>query len=562
MADERARQAGAGPGMKIGIGLAVALVAALVVMLRLDRGAAPDPAPAPPPAEVAAAPEAEPEAEREAEPAPEAAPAPEPEPEPQPDAEPAPAAAEPAAEPAPQAAPEPEAEPSAPSAPPPPDPPVFDTVRAEADGMTLVAGRAEPGSSVAVLVDDEPASLSRADGRGAFAAFFQVALGPDPRVLRLRMRLEDGREIYSEQSVILAPRLPPEPEPEPAPEQLAAAPAEEPVPEPAPVAEPAPELAPQAAPDAAPAEAPPAKPAPAAESAPAAEPEPDPAPQAVAEAPAAAPAPETAPPPVTQPAAEPEPPQAAPATPAPEPGQQPAEVAPADGPAPQPDPAPGPEPAPAPVAEAAPAIPSAGDAAPAATPLPPAAIVVDAEGARLLAGPDVLRNIVIDTISYDAAGAVEVAGRAAERALDRAVVRLYLDNAVSAETAVAADGTWATRLGDVAPGVYRLRADQLDSGGAVVSRVETPFRREAPETVAAVAAARGLDGEGAAGRVAAVTVQPGFTLWGIARSNYGRGVLYVQIYEANQDQIRDPDLIYPGQIFTIPELPEEDRAQP
>ena len=59
-----------------------------------------------------------------------------------------------------------------------------------------------------------------------------------------------------------------------------------------------------------------------------------------------------------------------------------------------------------------------------------------------------------------------------------------------------------------------------------------------------------------------MTVQPGFTLWGIARSNYGRGVLYVQIYEANQDQIRDPDLIYPGQIFTIPDLPEEDRAQP
>ena len=29
--------------------------------------------------------------------------------------------------------------------------------------------------TVAVLVDDEPASLSRADGRGAFAAFFQVA---------------------------------------------------------------------------------------------------------------------------------------------------------------------------------------------------------------------------------------------------------------------------------------------------------------------------------------------------------------------------------------------------
>lgn len=49
-----------------------------------------------------------------------------------------------------------------------------------------------------------------------------------------------------------------------------------------------------------------------------------------------------------------------------------------------------------------------------------------------------------------------------------------------------------------------------------------------------------------------VTVQPGFTLWGIAKQNFGEGVLYVQLYEANRDKIRNPDLIYPGQIFTIP----------
>ena len=49
-----------------------------------------------------------------------------------------------------------------------------------------------------------------------------------------------------------------------------------------------------------------------------------------------------------------------------------------------------------------------------------------------------------------------------------------------------------------------------------------------------------------------VTVQPGFTLWGIAQENFGDGVLYVQLFEANRDKIRDPDLIYPGQVFTIP----------
>ena len=52
-----------------------------------------------------------------------------------------------------------------------------------------------------------------------------------------------------------------------------------------------------------------------------------------------------------------------------------------------------------------------------------------------------------------------------------------------------------------------------------------------------------------------VTVQPGFTLWQIASEQLGAGPLYVQVFEANKDQIRDPDLIYPGQIFTIAPKP-------
>ena len=49
-----------------------------------------------------------------------------------------------------------------------------------------------------------------------------------------------------------------------------------------------------------------------------------------------------------------------------------------------------------------------------------------------------------------------------------------------------------------------------------------------------------------------ITVQPGFTLWGIAKAQMGDGILYVQVFEANKDKIRDPDLIYPGQVFTMP----------
>ncbi|NBO21267.1 MAG: LysM peptidoglycan-binding domain-containing protein, partial [Rhodobacteraceae bacterium] len=49
-----------------------------------------------------------------------------------------------------------------------------------------------------------------------------------------------------------------------------------------------------------------------------------------------------------------------------------------------------------------------------------------------------------------------------------------------------------------------------------------------------------------------ITVQPGYSLWKIARENLGEGVLYVQVFEANKDQIKNPDLIYPGQVFTLP----------
>jgi nucleoid-associated protein YgaU len=50
-----------------------------------------------------------------------------------------------------------------------------------------------------------------------------------------------------------------------------------------------------------------------------------------------------------------------------------------------------------------------------------------------------------------------------------------------------------------------------------------------------------------------MVVQPGQNLWRIARHTYGRGVRYTVIYAANRDTIRDPRLIYPGQVFALPD---------
>jgi LysM repeat protein len=56
------------------------------------------------------------------------------------------------------------------------------------------------------------------------------------------------------------------------------------------------------------------------------------------------------------------------------------------------------------------------------------------------------------------------------------------------------------------------------------------------------------------GKPSSWTVYRGESLWRIASypEVYGKGSQWTQIYQANKDKIKDPDLIYPGQVFQIP----------
>ncbi|WP_282093285.1 LysM peptidoglycan-binding domain-containing protein [Epibacterium ulvae] len=161
--------------------------------------------------------------------------------------------------------------------------------------------------------------------------------------------------------------------------------------------------------------------------------------------------------------------------------------------------------------------------------------------------PELVGKVALDTISYSDAGDVQLAGRARPKAL----VRVYVDNTVVAEVQTAEDGRWSGDLAEVDAGIFTLRLDEIDPViGTVTSRLETPFKREAREDLAENAAQNASD---TTALVRAVTVQEGDTLWAISQERYGNGVLYVRVFEANQKDIRDPDLIYPGQIFTLPE---------
>jgi len=186
------------------------------------------------------------------------------------------------------------------------------------------------------------------------------------------------------------------------------------------------------------------------------------------------------------------------------------------------------------------------------TPKEPAVLSSTRDGVRLVqpAGSEkpseLMMGLSIDTISYSDTGDAKISGRGKADLF----VRLYVDNALNRTLRIATDGNWSGTLQNVDAGVYTLRVDQINESGEVVSRVETPFKREKRQALTRMLEQTTRGDAPSAGRV---VVQSGNTLWGIARQNYGEGMLYVRLFEANQDNIRDPDLIYPGQVFIVPD---------
>lgn len=145
--------------------------------------------------------------------------------------------------------------------------------------------------------------------------------------------------------------------------------------------------------------------------------------------------------------------------------------------------------------------------------------------------------VTLDLVSVTEAGFIAASGRGNVLRL----VRLYANAVFVAETMVREDGTWSVSVAaDLPPGRHTLRVDEIGADGRVASRIEQPFERLAVATAAL--------------RPGQIVVEPGNTLWRLAEQAYGSGLRFTVIYEANADRIRDPDLIFPGQVITLPAL--------
>lgn len=149
-------------------------------------------------------------------------------------------------------------------------------------------------------------------------------------------------------------------------------------------------------------------------------------------------------------------------------------------------------------------------------------------------------RLSIDTVDYGGAGSAMISGRA----LPRAQVALYVDNQFIGTALSDDQGRWS--LGpkkSIAKGSHVLRADQVVAEGDVELRIEQPFETDRPADFSR--------------QQSKIMVRSGNSLWHIARKVYGAGYRYTMIFQQNAEQIRDPDLIYPGQLFTLPQIPRE-----
>lgn len=179
--------------------------------------------------------------------------------------------------------------------------------------------------------------------------------------------------------------------------------------------------------------------------------------------------------------------------------------------------------------------------------------------------------LVVEAVEIEPGGKFHVSGQARPGA----ALRLYLNDSFITSVTAGSDGRFAVTINEgVAAGNYRVRVDEASNTGTVRARAEVPFN--APETTASVSAqTKRADSAAqqpqlaAAGttvlpsaspspsavvvpKITTTTVARGDSLWRLSQNSYGAGTRYAVIYKANKEQIRNPNLIYPGQVFVLP----------
>ena len=84
-----------------------------------------------------------------------------------------------------------------------PQPPLVETIRVEADGAVVLAGRSDPDATIKILLDEVLVETVQSDGSGNFVALFDIGVSTNVRVLSLLVDV-GGKEVYAEEEIIIA----------------------------------------------------------------------------------------------------------------------------------------------------------------------------------------------------------------------------------------------------------------------------------------------------------------------------------------------------------------------
>ncbi|MFN3171553.1 MAG: LysM peptidoglycan-binding domain-containing protein [Hyphomicrobiales bacterium] len=183
-----------------------------------------------------------------------------------------------------------------------------------------------------------------------------------------------------------------------------------------------------------------------------------------------------------------------------------------------------------------------------------------------------------ETASETADAASEAVAEIADNAVEAASATAdatseLASNAVEAATEAASDAA-----SDVVETVSEAASDAVTPEvevAATVTPTEQPATNEATPATDTVADNTPADTEVSVATTPAasnervsvldtgsVIIRRGDNLWRLSRRVFGQGIRYTSIYDANRDQIRDPALIFPGQVFELPTPQEEWGAVP
>jgi nucleoid-associated protein YgaU len=158
----------------------------------------------------------------------------------------------------------------------------------------------------------------------------------------------------------------------------------------------------------------------------------------------------------------------------------------------------------------------------------PLAVLSGPGGSKVLSGQGPAAGTLgVGTVDYDADGHAIFSGTAKPGD----TVTLSLNNTEIGQAVAGSDGHWT--LAAKVP----QNDGTLSVADGALPPATAPFALETlPDALAA----------------GHVIIAPGQNLWLIARHVYGHGNMYTLIYNANASQIRDPNLIFPGQAFALP----------